>query len=56
MVAEYSEYKGHPLISLKRDEEDKYPFRFGVSKAKLVLEHVDELSKFVDEFGDSEEE
>jgi hypothetical protein len=55
MVAEYSEYKGHPLISLKRDEEDKYPFRFGVSKAKLILDHTEELQKFVDEFGDIDE-
>ena len=49
MIVERSEYKGKPLIVLKRNEEDKYPFSFGISKAKLVLEAVEEIKKFVQE-------
>ncbi len=49
MVAERSEYQGKPIVILKRSEDDKYPFSFGVSKAKLILDNVSEIKKFVDE-------
>jgi hypothetical protein len=49
MSVERSEYKGKPLLVLKRNEEDKYPFSFGVSKAKLLLENLEEIKKFVAE-------
>lgn len=48
-MIERSEYKGNPLIVLKRSEDDKYPFSFGVNKAKLILEHIEEIKKFVEE-------
>ena len=49
MVSEVGEYKGSATITLKRDEEDKYGFCFGVKKAQLVLDHIDDIKKFVDE-------
>ncbi len=48
-MIERSEFKGKPLIVLKRNEEDKYPFSFGLSKAKLILEHIEDIKKFVEE-------
>jgi hypothetical protein len=48
-MIEKSEYKGKPVIVIKRDEEDKYPFSFGLSKAKLILENIEEIKKFVEE-------
>ena len=48
-MIEKTEFKGKPVIILKRNEEDKYPFSFGLSKAKLILEHVEEIKKFVEE-------
>ena len=48
-MIEKSEFKGKPIIILKRDEEDKYPFSFGLSKARLILENFDEIKKFVEE-------
>ncbi|MBU1997906.1 MAG: hypothetical protein ABIG46_08160 [Candidatus Omnitrophota bacterium] len=48
-MVERSEFKGKPLIVLRRDEEDKYPFSFGMSKAKLIIENIDEIKKFVEE-------
>jgi hypothetical protein len=48
-MVERSEYKGKPLIVIKRSEDDKYPFSFGVSKAKLILENIEEIKKFVEE-------
>jgi hypothetical protein len=48
-MIERSEFKGKPLIILKRNEEDKYPFSFGMSKARLILENIEEIKKFVEE-------
>jgi len=50
-MIEKSEYKGKPIIVIKRNEEDKYPFSFGLSKAKLILENIEEIKKFVEENG-----
>jgi len=47
MVVEYEEFNGNPVIVLKRDENDMYPFRFGVKKAQLILDNMDEIKKFV---------
>ena len=51
MPVERSEYKGKPLLVLKRREDDKFPFSFGLSKARLILENIDAIKKFVDEVG-----
>jgi len=49
MVSERSEYQGKPILILKRSADDKYPFSFGVSKAKMVIENIEEIKKFVEE-------
>ena len=48
-MVERSEFKGKPVLVIKRDENDQYPFSFGLSKAKLILENIDEIKKFVSE-------
>lgn len=48
-IVERGEYKGKPLLILKRSEDDKYPFSFGISKAKLILDNLEEIRKFVEE-------
>ncbi len=48
-MVERSEYKGKPLIVIKRSEDDKFPFSFGVSKARMILENLEEIKKFVEE-------
>jgi hypothetical protein len=48
-IVERGEFKGKPLLILKRDEEDKYPFSFGVSKARLIVENFEEIKKFYEE-------
>lgn len=52
-MIERSEYKGKPLIVIKRSEDDKYPFSFGLSKAKLILDNIEEIKKFVEENTDN---
>jgi len=46
---ELSEFKGNKVIVLKRDENDKYPFSFGIAKAKLILQHIEDIKKFVED-------
>jgi hypothetical protein len=49
MIAERSEYKGRPVLVLKRSEDEKFPFSFGVAKAKMILENIEEIKKFVED-------
>jgi hypothetical protein len=46
-IVEESEFKGNPMIVLRRTAEDRFPFQFGLSKAKLVLESVEEIKAWV---------
>lgn len=55
MIVERTEYKDKPVLVLKRNEEDKYPFSFGLSKARLIIEAIEAIKKFVAE-NDSKEE
>jgi len=47
-IVSESEFKGNPMIVLKIDENDKFPFQFGVKKAKLILENIDAIKSFVE--------
>ncbi len=46
------EFKGNVVLTLKRNEDDKYPFTFGLSKAKLILDHYEDIKKFYEEYKD----
>ena len=46
---DYSEYKGNKLIVLKKNEEDKFPFSFGKTKAKLIVENFEAIKQFAEE-------
>jgi hypothetical protein len=48
-MIEQSEFRGHKIIILKRDKDDKYPFQFGAGKAKLIIDNIDEIKKFWEE-------
>lgn len=43
------EYKGKEIITLKRDENDKFGFSFGKSKAKMILDNLEAIKEFVGE-------
>jgi len=49
-IVSESEYKGNPMIVIKTSEEDKYPFQFGLKKAKLILENIDAIKEFVKKY------
>ena len=40
-----SEYKGNKMIVL--NPESRFQFQFGLSKAKMILEHIDAIKAFV---------
>ena len=44
-IVERAEYKGKPTLVMKRTEDDKFPFAFGISKAKLILENIEKRKK-----------
>lgn len=48
-IVEFGEFKGNKMIVLKRTEDDKFPFQFGASKAALILEHIEDIRKFVED-------
>jgi hypothetical protein len=52
VVIERGEYKGSATISIRKDmvEQDKYPFTFGLSKAKLLLEALRQEPNFLEKF------
>ena len=43
-----TEYNNSPLLGLYRDETDKFGFKFGLKKAKMILEHMDGIRAFVE--------
>jgi len=47
MVAVRDTYKGHSVLKLEKVEGSKYPFTFGVAKAELILEHIEDIREFV---------
>ena len=46
-IVQESEFKGNAMIVLRRSEEDRFPFQFGLSKAKLILESIEEIKAWV---------
>ena len=45
MSAEIGEFKGKPTITL--GAETKYPFSFGAAKARMILDHIEDIRAFV---------
>jgi len=50
------EYKGKAIISLPVAGSTKYPFTFGLNKAKAILEYIDDIKKFVEDNDSNKEE
>jgi len=48
-MIEFDEYKGNKMIVLKRDENDEYPFKFGLRKAQLILDNFEDIKAWVEE-------
>ena len=55
MIAEYIEYKGKPVLSIKDEELKYYPLRFGLKKARVILRHIEDIEIFVNEMETKQE-
>lgn len=42
------EYRGNPMLIIRQNDQDKYPFQFGLKKAQLVMQHLPEIKAFVE--------
>ena len=49
LTATIGEYKGNAIISLPVSGSTKYPFTFGLNKAKAIMEFLDDIKKFVED-------
>ena len=47
-----TEFKGHKMIQFKESMDDKYGLSFGLRKARIILDHIDDIKKFVEEESD----
>ena len=50
-TCELGTYNGSPMFIINK--ERRYPFSFGIFKAKLIVKHFDKLKKFVESEGKS---
>ncbi|MGH2576012.1 MAG: hypothetical protein ACRDFC_09975 [Ignavibacteria bacterium] len=50
-MPEIQEYKGNKLICLNPGQQ--YPFSFGLTKAKMILENIEAIKKFIESNGES---
>lgn len=42
------EYRGYATLIIRNTSQDKFPFQFGVKKARLILDHIEDIRKFVE--------
>ncbi|MEK6543379.1 MAG: hypothetical protein AABZ44_02975 [Elusimicrobiota bacterium] len=45
--AKESEFKGNPVLVLTDGPDEKYPFSFGLRKARLIVEQYEKIKEFV---------
>jgi len=41
------DYQGKAMLIIRQTPQDKFPFQFGIKKARLILEHLEDIKKFV---------
>ena len=40
------DYRGNPMMIIRNTPQDKFPFQFGIRKARLIVEHFEAIKKF----------
>lgn len=43
------EFKGVPTLTLKDKPDDRFGLTFGLGKAKMILDHIEVIKKFVED-------
>ena len=42
------DYRGNAMLIIRQSPQDKFPFQFGIKKARLILYHLDDIKRFVE--------
>jgi len=50
MSSEVKEWKGKPILVLRKSELEKWGFTFGMAKAKLIVQHFQDIENFVRDY------
>jgi hypothetical protein len=53
MLIEESEFKGNKMLVIKNDESDRFPFSFGLGKARKILGAIEEIKACVQKYDQS---
>ncbi len=48
VLIDYSDFKGSPMIVLRRNTEDRFPFQFGLQKGRLLVDGIDQIRAWVE--------
>jgi len=54
LPAKISEYKGNPVISIPLGNNERYSFSFGLTKAKAIIEYLDDIKGFIEKIESKE--
>ncbi len=47
--ATIGEFKGNKVITIFLNNDEKYKFTFGLSKARAIIEYLEDIKKFIAE-------
>ena len=53
MFVKVYEYKGRPVITLLRSEDDMFPFSFGIQKAKMIIAAIEDIKAFIAKYDEN---
>ncbi|MBN2572438.1 MAG: hypothetical protein JXA68_09945 [Ignavibacteriales bacterium] len=49
-------YMNKPIMTIYPGPGEQFPFTFGVSKARAILQYLDEIKQFVEKYGKKNEQ
>lgn len=55
MTSKVTNYNGHPILNLEQETQYGYTttISFGIAKAKLILEHLNEIKDFLENYDEN---
>ena len=54
-VQQFQDKQGNDVIVLVLNPASRFPFRFGLGKARLILDNINVIEEFVCQFGEGED-
>lgn len=41
------DYRGNAMLIIRNSPLDKFPFQFGLKKAQLIVDHIEDIKAFI---------